>query len=366
MSDRRVAAFVSPHGFGHAARTAAVLEALGRLVPGVSADLYTTVPEWFFRESLSIPFTRHELACDVGLAQRTALEEDPLATVVALERLWPPAPERLAALAEALRSRGTRLVLCDMPALGVAAARAAGLRVALVESFTWSFVYTAYREEAPRLVDFGEAFDAELAAATWRFRAEPFCGQGPGTAVAPIAREPRTPPAEVRARLGVEPGRPLVLVSMGGVPWRFDKATLAGAPDAGGGRARPFFVVPGGAETERREGDFLLLPHHSPVHHPDLVAAADAVVGKLGYSTVAEAARVGARFAWLPRPRFPESPVLADWVEAHLPSLALAVEEFTDGRWMARVDSLLARPAGAAVRADGAATVASVLAAALG
>lgn len=366
MAAPRIAAFVSPHGFGHAARSAAVLAALGRRVPGLTVDLYTTVPEWFFRESLTLPFTRHELACDVGLAQRSALEEDPAATVAALERLWPPAPELLDALAGRLRSRGVQLVLCDMPALGVAAARAAGLPAALVESFTWSFIYDGYRAEAPGLRAFGEAFDAELATADWRFRAEPRCGEAPGVVVAPIAREPRSTPAEVRTRLGVEPGRPLVLVSMGGIPWRFAPGTLPTAGAADGTAARPLYVLPGGAERERRDGDLVLLPHHSPIHHPDLVMAADAVVGKLGYSTVAEAARAGSRFAWLARPRFRESPVLAAWVGARLPAVEIAHDAFADGRWTARVDALLARPAGTPVQADGAETVADALVAALG
>ena len=80
-----------------------------------------------------------------------------------------------------------------------------------------------------------------------------------------------------------EAGRPMILVSMGGIPWAFENLErwrAAGVYD---------FVVPGGAAREERAGNLVLLPHHSPVYHPDLVAAADVLVGKLGYSTVAEA-----------------------------------------------------------------------------
>lgn len=361
MSVVRLAAFVSPHGFGHAARTCAVLEALGRRLPVLEVDLYTTVPEWFFAESISVPFARFPLACDVGLAQRSALDEDPGATVAALERLWPPAPAHLDELAMHLRSRGVRLVLCDMAALGVAAARRARLPAALVENFTWSFIYRGFRDEEPRLAPFGAAFDAELATAAWRFRAEPCCGEGAGLPVSPVARRPRATREAVRARLGVAPDRPMVLVSMGGIPWSFAADSLAAARTTARG-VPPLFVVPGGADEERRDGDLLLLPHHSPIHHPDLVAAADAVVGKLGYSTVAEAARVGTRFAYLPRPRFRESPVLAAWLAARVPTIELPPTALADGSWAAPLADLLTRPAGQPTLADGAETIAAALA----
>lgn len=363
MSTARLAAFVSPHGFGHAARTCAVIEALARRQPSLEVDLYTTVPEWFFTESISVPFARFPLACDVGLAQRSALDEDPGATASALERLWPPAPALLAELATQLRRRSTRLVLCDMAALGVAAARHAGLPAALVENFTWSFIYHGYRDEEPRLAGFSAAFDAELATAAWRFRVEPSCGEGAGVDVPPVARQARATREAVRARLGVAPDRPMVLVSMGGIPWSFAADSLAAARTTAPG-ASPLFVVPGGAEVERRDGDLLLLPHHSPIHHPDLVAAADALVGKLGYSTVAEAARAGTRFAYLPRPRFRESPVLAAWLSARLPTVELPPTALADGSWAAPLADLLARGAGQPTLADGAETIAAALAAA--
>jgi hypothetical protein len=124
------------------------------------------------------------------------------------------------------------------------------------------------------------------------------------------------------------------------------------------------FVVPGGVaagEPIRREPGRILLPHHTPVHHPDLVNAADAVVGKLGYSTVAEAAAAGTRYAYLPRPGFREHPVLARWVEQRLPALELAPAEFRDGGWTARLPELLARPRPPARPSDGAAIAARAI-----
>src|SRR5512138_3861696 len=85
-----IACFVTPHGFGHAARAAAVIEALRGLTPGLHAHLFTTVPRWFFGESLGRGFTRHGLDVDVGLVQRGPLAEDLPATLARLRALYPP------------------------------------------------------------------------------------------------------------------------------------------------------------------------------------------------------------------------------------------------------------------------------------
>src|SRR5438477_10008888 len=45
---------ISGHGYGHAAQVVPVLNALGALVPGLTAVLRTTVPSSFFRDLLTI------------------------------------------------------------------------------------------------------------------------------------------------------------------------------------------------------------------------------------------------------------------------------------------------------------------------
>ena len=118
-------------------------------------------------------------------------------------------------------------------------------------------------------------------------------------------------------------------------------------------------MIPGASVEERWEGNLRLLPHHSPVYHPDLVGAADVVVGKLGYSTVAESVSAGRRMLYVPRPGFRESAVLERYVGERLPTAAVALCELENGRWVERLPELLERPGaqvgartGAAVAAD--------------
>ena len=102
------------------------------------------------------------------------------------------------------------------------------------------------------------------------------------------------------------------------------------------------FVLAGGAAVRRRIGNVLLLPHRSGFHHPDLVAAADAVVGKIGYSTLAEACRAGVPFGFVPRSGFRESPILSRWLLRQGRGLRIDPAAFASGAWVRRLPELFA------------------------
>ena len=131
----------------------------------------------------------------------------------------------------------------------------------------------------------------------------------------------------------------MVVVSMGGVPWDYRGFSKFELGDG------PWVVVPGGSEVAvRRRGRLVLLPFHSEIYHPDLVGAADVVVSKLGYSTVAETYCAGAAMVYVERPRFPESAVLARWVEANMTAMRIAEGALDDGGWVEAASALLERP----------------------
>jgi len=357
----RVAFFVSPHGFGHAARAAAVAEALATQVPGLGLDLWTTVPEWFFRESLTVPFRYRALACDVGLVQRSPVEEDLAATVAGLESWWTAVEKlHLRDAVGALVAERCDLVVCDIAPLGLLAAHEAGVRSVLLENFTWDWIYEPLVAAEPALAPWVEKFRSWFAFADLRIQLEPVCAPAPGVVlVPPVARSPRSGRLAVRQRLGVEPGQAMVLVSLGGVEHRLDRLAPLGA------RREAVFVLPGAADAESWEGNLRLLPHRSPVQHPDLVAAADLAAGKLGYSTVAEAVAAGAPLLYVPRPGFRESAVLERYVGEHLPAAAIAWEELASGVWVELAGELLASPRPPARRSEGAGRVADTIAARL-
>ncbi len=135
MTPPRLAFFVSPHGFGHAARVAAVMAAVHERT-GAEFEIFTTVPRWFFDESLAGLFRYYEVVCDVGFVQVSALRYDLRRTVQALNDLVPFDPVLLDALGARVHEAGCSAVLCDISSLGIAVAERAQVPSVLIESFS--------------------------------------------------------------------------------------------------------------------------------------------------------------------------------------------------------------------------------------
>jgi hypothetical protein len=104
------------------------------------------------------------------------------------------------------------------------------------------------------------------------------------------------------------------------------------------------FSFPAAAIQYERRGSLILIPHHSDFYHPDLVEASDVIVGKLGYSTLAEAYTTGTPFVYIPRENFPESPPMGQFARESMGAVELSEERFFRGDWLDRLPELLARP----------------------
>ncbi len=350
----RLAYFITPHGFGHAARASAVMSALEQTEPGLRFEIFTLTPEWFFAQTLQRPCGYHAVLTDIGLVQTTALSEDAVATAERLDGFLPFDPVLVEQLARQMLELGCRVVLCDISALGIAVAAAAGVQSVLIENFTWDWIYEAYVQEDARMAVYARLFAGVFGAADHHIQTEPVCQPGSFDLVtAPVSREPRLPPSEVRRRLAVPLDAPMVLVTMGGVRWDYTFVPRLAA------YAPVHFVIPGAVDVAERHDNTLLMPANSGWYHPDLVHASDAVIGKLGYSTLAETFHAGTRFGYVPRPRFRESDVFERYVAARMPGLRLSSARFASGDWLSQLPELLALPRRAAPAANGAAQVAT-------
>jgi UDP:flavonoid glycosyltransferase YjiC (YdhE family) len=335
----RIAYFVTPHGFGHAARAAAVMVALQEIDPTVQFEIFTQVPRWFFQDSLVRDFRYYHVCTDVGLLQTTALREDLPATVRRLDSFFPCPRALVTTLAALLRSTACALVLCDIAPLGIVAARAAGVPVVLIENFTWDWIYQGYVQEESRLTRHIAYLQSVFAAADYHVQIAPVCCPGPADLTTlPVSRKPQRAPQQTRAQLGIPAQAPAVLLTMGGIPESYTfLSQLHQYHDT-------YFVVLGSGGALERHDNVIVLPYRSTVFPPDLVHACDAVVSKAGYSIVAEAYHAGVPFGYVRRQRFREEPVLDAYIAAHMRGLALTGPEFHSGAWLARLPDLLALP----------------------
>jgi len=336
---KRIAYFISPHGFGHAARASAVMSATHETDPTIHFEIFTTIPRWFFEESLEGPYTYHCVETDVGLVQETPLYADLEKTVDRLSRFIPFKKSQISGLAEEIDRLRCGLVVCDIAPMGIAVAREAGVPSVLVENFTWDWVYQEYTVRhlsLKRHADYlGRLFDD----ADYHIRAQPFCSVGAADlTVLPVSRKARRPKEEVRQRLQIPIDARMALITMGGVPEDYGPLKRLMLPE------NLYLVIPGGGDVVETRDHLIAMPHHSEFFHPDLINAADAVVGKVGYSTLAEVYHGGVPFGYIKRAHFRESEVLAAYIERYMTGIAIEEETFRKGGWMSNVYRLLEMP----------------------
>ncbi len=171
----------------------------------------------------------------------------------------------------------------------------------------------------------------------------------------PASREPRKSAAQTRAELNIPADARLVLVTMGGIPEVFAHLDRIRAP------REVYYVIPGGSQTYEKHDHTLLIPHHSRFYHPDLIHACDVVIGKAGYSTIAEVYRSGAPFGFIVRSNFRESPVLAEYLNQQHMGIQIDEEAFVQGDWEAPVMRLLDYPRRPPAAVNGADKIAQFL-----
>lgn len=351
-----IAYFISHHGFGHAARAAAVMTAVHAIDPTIHFDVYSDLPAWFFADSLSGPYTFKREQTDIGMVQQTPLQGDLSLTVQALNGFLPFDRFRVEQLADQLLRRRCRLVICDISPLGIAIAQAAGISSVLIENFTWDWIYAGYGPQHTALQGHSRYLRGVFETAAYHIQTEPICRHRPvDLKTPPVSRKPRATRQETRRRLGLSAEAALVLVTMGGI--RTEYAFLDSVPV----NRDTVFVVPGGSDRPQWHGNILRLPHRSEFYHPDLVQAADAVIGKAGYSTLAEVYHAGIPFGYIARPDFTESPVLTDFIRTTMSGDPVSEADFYRGDWPALADRLLRLPRVQRLEPNGAQQIAAFI-----
>jgi UDP:flavonoid glycosyltransferase YjiC (YdhE family) len=336
---------ITGHGYGHAAQTAPVVEALRALRPDlrVSArtDLDADVLSLFFPalDGVSRP------VADFGFTSRSAVEVD----VETAERDFGALHRRFAAAvdgeAAALRRLAPDLVLANVGYVPIAAAARAGIPAVGFSSLNWLGIVRGYdrgwRDAA--------VIEAEMAVAYRQARrfirptpAMPM-PDFPTIDVGPVARRGTRRRALLTERLGLGAAERVVLVSLGGIA---TDLPLADWPAAPGVR----FVVAGLAVPPRPDMTALTTLE---VSHLDCLASVDAVVTKPGYGTVAEAACHGIPTLYVLRESWPEEVHLVTWLEAHGTARALPRAALERGDLASALHALWAQPRRPAVPPEG-------------
>jgi hypothetical protein len=350
---------ISGHGYGHAAQTVPVLNALGTLVPGLNVILRTTVPASFFQGRLTIPWDHQPVQQDVGCLQDGPLKIDIEATWESHRRFHDTWEARLSHEVAAMQTASPALVIADTPYLAIEAGARAGIPTVSLASFTWDLVLTEYRSTSDRshqqLIQHIRQSYAKADRALRITPAPKFDVFSHMVDIGPIADPARPERDRLASTLALTPSERIVLVGFGGIPltslplehmeqllrYRF---LIDGSVPAGYSRIHSIETLPFSFKT--------------------LLASVDIIMTKPGYGTLVEAVALQQPVVYVRRYNFADEPPLVDYLNRYGRSIELSIDDFTNAHWEPAISQALAMrsPQAAPPPSTGAIQAASILA----
>jgi hypothetical protein len=350
---------ISGHGYGHAAQVVPVLNALGSLVPGLTAILRTTVPASFFRDRLAIPWEHSPGQQDVGCIQDGPLKIDIEATWAAHQHFHDTWDTRLSHEVAAMQAASPALVLADTPYLAIEAGSRAQIPTIVLANFTWDLVLKEYCHASDlwqqQLI---QRICLSYAKANMALRIPPapnidiFSNM---IDIGPIA-SPNSPERDrLASTVALTPNERTVLVGFGGIP-------LTSLPLEQMEQLHPYrFLIDGPVP-----------PGYSRIHSIEtlplsfktLLASVDIIMTKPGYGTIVEAVALQQPVVYVRRYNFADEPPLVDYLQRHGRGVEMSLKEFKTGRWEAAIRKAdeTSVPSAAPPPPTGAAQAAAILA----
>ncbi|XAR57680.1 L-arabinokinase [Bertholletia excelsa] len=320
--------YVTGHGFGHATRVVEVVRHL--ILAGHDVHVVTGAPDFVFTTEIQSPrlFLR-KLVLDCGAVQADALTVDRLASLEKYsETAVTPRASILATEVEWLNTIKADLVVSDVVPVACRAAAEAGIRSVCVTNFSWDFIYAEYVMAAGH----------HHRSIVWQIAEDyshcEFLIRLPGYCPMPAFRDVIDVPLvvrrlhksrkEVRKELGIGEDVKLVILNFGGQPagWKLKEEYLPSGW---------LCLVCGSSDSQELPPNFVKLA--KDVYTPDLIAASDCMLGKIGYGTVSEALAYKLPFVFVRRDYFNEEPFLRNMLEYYQGGVEMIRRDLLTGHW---------------------------------
>ncbi|KAL3650983.1 D-arabinose 1-dehydrogenase (NAD(P)(+)) [Castilleja foliolosa] len=320
--------YVTGHGFGHATRVVEVSRHL--ILAGNDVHVVTGAPDYVYTTEIQSPrlFLRKVLL-DCGAVQADALTVDRLASLEKYsETAVVPRDTILATEVEWLKSIKADLVVSDVVPVACRAAADAGIRSVCVTNFSWDFIYAEYVMAAGH----------HHRTIVWQIAEDyshcEFLIRLPGYCPMPAFRDAFDVPLvvrrlhksreEVRKELGISEDVKIVILNFGGQPsgWTLKEEYL---PHGW------LCLVCGASESLDLPPNFVKLAKDT--YTPDVIAASDCMLGKIGYGTVSEALAFKIPFVFVRRDYFNEEPFLRNMLEFYQAGVEMIRRDLLTGHW---------------------------------
>jgi hypothetical protein len=326
---------LSAHGFGHIAQTAPVVNELKRRMPQLCVTLRSMAPQAILATRFRYHFRHLCETNDVGMGMTSALDVDLERSRTAYQAFHHDWELKVTAEASKLEALKPDLLFSNVPYLGLAAARRAGIPAVAMCCLNWADIYRHHFADRPD----GPVIHRQILGAY--NGADCFLKLTPGMPMAeltitreigPVAMLGKNRRNEIASRVGLKQGGKLVLVALGGISIRLGVESWPRLPGVRWLVERAWKVQhPDAIELESLELPF-----------SDIFASCDALITKPGYGSFVEAACEGLPVLYVDRPDWPEARYLTDWLKCNGSCAEIGRAELERGEIKEGLESLFA------------------------
>ncbi|MCD6459469.1 hypothetical protein J7L67_02230 [bacterium] len=330
--------YISGHGFGHSTRMKAVIDNLYEYYENINVFIRSNAPDWLFTDNKKVCFDNVKI--DAGTFQYDFIHLDKEKSFIEYDKLMKLRNQLIREELLFVKDRKIDIVVGDIPPAAFYISQKANLPSVGISNFSWDWIFSPYLNEYPSYDYIIDDMKKGYGYCGLLLKL-PFAGDFSAfknvADIPLIVRRPKISPDTIRNRLNLtDEQRPIILCSFGGFKVKnFDMIKTFCQYD-------DFFFICFGTDFQRGK-NYIRLPFRNEFDHPSLVKFADAVLSKLGYSTVAECVSTGTPLIYLPREDFAEFSMLEQGVKKLIPSYRISYGDFFSGCWGTHLISFTAK-----------------------
>lgn len=308
---KTIAYYITAHGYGHGTRSCDIINALHAAVPGVQVLVKTDLPLAFMQSRLPPAIKIMRGAFDTGLVQKDSIQVDLKASLLAVEDLYSHEKKLIAQEVDFIDRENIGLVVADIPAIPLEAARRVKIPTIATGNFGWDWIYADFVQYDSRWQTYVEKFRNVYCQTDLLLRqpfAEPMAAF-PNQIDLPLLAKPGTNRREkITPLTGADPTKRWVLLSFTTLNLNDQALEQIATLDE-----YEFFSVD---PLEWKESSIHCV-NHTAVSFSDTLASVDLVITKPGFGIVSECIANDKPIIYADRENFLEYPVLVEGIERY-------------------------------------------------
>lgn len=322
---KKIAYYITAHGYGHGTRSCDIINAINAYDPSISIMVKTDLPPAFLQSRLPNTIRIVPGAFDVGLIQKDSIMVDMEASFSAVEQFYKQTEELVGQEVDFLRAEEIDVVVADIPAIPLIAAKHADIPAIAVGNFGWDWIYSDFIQEAPGWAVYVDLFRDAYEQTDLLIRlpfAEPMAAF-PNRIDIPLLAKPGEPDRTLIEKLtNADIHKKWVLLSF--TTLELDALALARIAALDG---YEFFSID---PLEWKDSQIHRIDRLM-ISFSDILASVDTVVTKPGFGIVSECIANKKPIIYADRENFLEYPVLVEAIERYCRNAFIPATELYSG-----------------------------------